>query len=226
MSKGLERLLTAIKQTTGLGWGAALILYAIVLKLLLLPASLVTAKLQTKVKEHQRALAPQIAAIKQAHTGEEAHNLIIQAYKDRGLSPFYTLKPMLGLLIQIPILIGTFNALAQMPAMAGEPFLWVQDLAYPDAVLTLPIVLPILGNSLNLMPILMTLVSIIVSVLHLDAQSSPQMVRRNRLQQTGLALIFLVFFYPFPAAMVFYWLLANALQWVVQITFNRTHPGI
>lgn len=216
LAKGLEWLLTFIQRITGLGWGIALILYAVVLKLILLPASLATAKLQARVEEHQRELAPQITAIKQAHSGEQAHNLIMQAHKDLGLSPFYTLKPMLGLLVQIPVLIATFNALAQMPALAGIPFLWVHDLAYPDAVLTLPIVLPVFGNTLNLMPILMALVSILASLQHQDVQISGHVARRKRLQQIGLALVFLVFFYTFPSAMVLYWLLANALQWAVQ----------
>jgi YidC/Oxa1 family membrane protein insertase len=209
---GLEWLLAALQQATGLGWGLALVLYAVAIKLLLLPATLVTTRLQARVEEHKRALAPRIAAIKQAHKGEQAHELIMQAHKERGLSPFYTLKPMLGLLVQIPVLIATFNVLAGMPALVGAPFLWVADLAYPDALAMFPVVLPGIGNSFNLMPILMALVSML-------PVSAPQAANSKRVQQIGLALLFLAFFYTFPAAMVFYWLLANALRWAEQRLF-------
>lgn len=216
LSKGMDWLLVSIQQLTQAHWAIVLIIFAVVIKLLMLPASLMTTRLQSVVSKHQAVLGPKVAAIKAAHKGEEAHNRIMAVHKELGITPFFTLKPMLGLFIQIPVLIAVFNALGEMPQFAGVPFLWVADMAYPDAIFRLPITIPWLGNTFNLLPCLMTLVAVLATVTLRDSYSSVAIVRRQKRNLLALAAVFFLLFYPFPAVMVLYWLTANIIQIIQQ----------
>lgn len=214
LSRLVEAMIVFIERTVDAGWAVALILFAVIVKLALLPVSLATARFQREASAHRAALAPVIESIKREYSGEEAHNRIMAAHKARGITPFYTLKPMLGLFVLLPVLVAVFNALAEMPQFAGASLLWVKDLAYPDDVARLPFTLPWLGDTFNLLPWLMATVSAVAGLRFRDAHASPGDLRRKRRGLLLMSGAFLVLFYPFPAAMVLYWLLNNLFQMV------------
>lgn len=217
MARLVEATLVNIAQITGLTWGFVLVIFAIFVKFALWPLSRWSNRMQSRVAYYQSILHPKIAAIKQEHKGEEAHNRIMAAHRALGVTPLFTLKPMLALLIQIPVLIAIFNALGEMPQFAGSSFLWVDDLAYPDAIGVLPFSIPWIGNTVNLMPILMALVAIVGAVLYREANLVADAARRKRRQLVLMGAVFLLLFYPFPAAMVLYWLMSNILQLIGMI---------
>ena len=140
---------------------------------------------------------------------------VMKAYKDRGITPYYTLKPLVVTMLTLPILIAIFNMLGEVDVFQGQRFLWAHDLAYPDSVAYLPVSIPFLGNALNIMPFLMAAVTIVSTMLTRNQGVSDKVKssqRRNLFLMTGL---FFVLFYPFPVAMVFYWTLFNALQIII-----------
>ena len=209
-----------IGNTLGGGWGWAIIVFAVILKILLLPLNIATGRLQRQVAQHQAALEPKIKSIKERYDGEEAHNLIIAAYKERGITPFYTLKPMAGALIQVPILIAIFNALAEMPQLHGESFLWIDDLAAPDVIGSLPFAVPFLGDTINLLPLLMTALTIVSTWVFKNCYSTAKSLKDQKRNLYLMSGMFFVLFYPFPAAMVLYWTVANLLQFIQQETIR------
>src|SRR5690606_13766531 len=214
--KLIEWILINIKKYIIDNWGWAIVFFAVLLKILLLPVSWLTVRLQRQASEYQSILAPQMKEIKAKYDGEEAHNQIMAAYKALGITPFYTLKPMTGALIQIPILVAIFNTLGEMYQLNGASFLWIENLAYPDAVTSLPFLVPFFGDTLNLLPIVMTVVTIISTIVFQNRHALPALVRRQKRNLYFMAFVFLILFYPFPAAMVLYWALANVLQAVQQ----------
>ena len=199
-------------------WGWAIIIFGILLKILLLPINIVAGRLQRQVALHQAALEPRIKYIKEQYDGEEAHNLIIACYKEQGISPFYTLKPMVGALIQVPILIAIFNALAEMPQLQGTSFLWIDDLAAPDVIASLPFAIPFLGDTLNLLPLLMTAITIVSTWVFKNRYATVKSLKEQKRNLYLMGGVFLVLFYPFPAAMVLFWAVANLLQFIQQET--------
>ena len=102
-SKIIESSLVFIQSYIVNNWGMAIVIFAILLKILLLPIGVMTTGFQRKVSQVQTLLAPKLSDIKANYNGEEAHNRLMAAHKELGVSPFYTLKPMLGSIIQIPI---------------------------------------------------------------------------------------------------------------------------
>jgi YidC/Oxa1 family membrane protein insertase len=175
-----------------------------------------TTNFQRKVSQVQSSLAPKLADIKANYDGEEAHNRLMAAHKELGVSPFYTLKPMLGSFIQIPILIATFNALGEMPQFVGQSFLWIKDLAYPDAIMQFSFAVPMFGDSLNLLPFLMTIITIYSTRVFQNKHAPEAEVKRQKRNLYFMAFAFFILFYPFPAVMVLYWALANILQFIQQ----------
>jgi len=164
----------------------------------------------------QAVLAPEISHIKAHYRGEEAHNLILEAYKKYGVSPFYTLKPLLVSFLQVPILVAVFNALGEMPQFTGSSFLWITDLAYPDRVFLLPWQMPMFGDSFNVLPFVMSFVALFSTIIFQNQYAPTTEVKQQKRNLYLMVLVFFVLFYPFPAVMVLYWALANILQTVQQ----------
>lgn len=216
LSKLVERSLLVIQANIVSNWGIAVVVFAVLLKLILLPASIMTVRFQRKVSQVQATLAPQLAEIKAKYDGEEAHNRLMAAHKTLGVSPFYTLKPMLASLIQIPILIAVFNALGEMPQFNGQSFLWIENLAYPDALATFSVSLPMFGNTLNTLPFVMTLVTVFSTIIFQNRHAREKELKSQKRNLYLMAVAFFVLFYPFPAVMVLYWALANLLQAIQQ----------
>ncbi len=220
LAKLSETTMVFIKQALSTNWGVAILLFAVVVKLLLLPISILTVKYQRKVSEVSTKLEPILKKIKATHDGEEAHIRLMQAHKHLGVSPFYTLKPLMSTLIQIPVLIAVFNALGEMPQFNGVPFLWFNDLAYPDNLVNLPFTIPLLGDSLNLMPFLMLIVTVISTILFTNSKATNLEVTKQKRNLYLMGVVFFVLFYPFPSAMVMYWMFATLLQ-IIQQRFIR-----
>ena len=216
LAKTVKQSIFSIQNITSVSWGWSLVLFSVLLKIALLPVGYMTVQFQRRVSQIQARLQPVLLEIKTKYDGEKAHNKLMQAYRDEGVSPFYTLKPMWGIFIQIPILIAVYNALAEMPEFLGQSFMWVDDLAYPDELLTFGMSIPFFGNSLNLMPFVMTFVTVISIIIFKNSCATGEEVSRQKRKLYLMALAFFILFYPFPAVMVLYWTLANILQTIQQ----------
>lgn len=217
----IEEFLVILQSKLLESWGLVIILFSIFLKLVLLPISLMTARHQDRVSKIRTALSPRLEYIRRKYSGEEAHNYVLDAHRDMGVSTFYALKPMLGLFIQIPILIAVFNVLGELPGLRGESFLWIDDLAYPDALASLPLIIPMFGETLNILPFVMMVISII-SIIILDINSkSDTDINRQKHKLYLMALAFFVLFYPFPAAVVLFWISNIILHVIHQRVFHE-----
>ena len=74
---------------------------------------------------------------------------------------YQSLKPLIGLAIQIPIFIALFHLLGQTFELKEASFLWIQSLAEPDKFLSLGKEIPFFGNYFNLLPFLMSITNLL-----------------------------------------------------------------
>jgi YidC/Oxa1 family membrane protein insertase len=213
---GIEALLLWIYSIHNFGWGITIVLLSLLFKIFILPANIFLTRSQRKISQIQARLAPELETIKENFSGEEAHNKFMAAHKAQGVTPFYNLKPMLLTLVPAPFLIAIFNVLGEVGFLAGHSFLWIENLAYPDAIFYFGMHIPLLGSSINLLPILMTLLTIIAALLHQNKIVGVKEVRKQRVNLYFMSLGFLVLFYPFPSSMVLYWTFANIWQLIQQ----------
>jgi YidC/Oxa1 family membrane protein insertase len=204
--------------------GVAIIVLALSVKILLLPLTAVADHLQTQVNTVQTRLQPGIDAINAAHKGEERARRTLALYRAEGVHPLYTLKSLLGFLIQLPVFIAVFDMLAEDFDLNRVSFLWIQDLSRPDELLRLPGCLPFFGCHLNLLPFLMSGVSLVTLLRFRSPVLTPPLVRRQRRNLMTMTLLFFLFFYTFPAGMVLYWTSTNFVQLVGQELKRQLRP--
>lgn len=210
---GMLWLLTAIDNVVGhIGW--SIVLLSLSVKLLMTPLTMLADRLQASVNRTQALLQPKLADVKRNYTGEEAHERTLAVYREQGVSPLYTLKSLVGFLIQIPVFIAAFDMLGENIALQGGSFLWVADLAVPDRWLALPVALPFLGGYLNLLPCLMTGVTLLTSRLQTDPDLTPVLLRAQQKRLYWMAAAFFILFFTFPAGMVLYWTTNNVVHLV------------
>lgn len=94
---------------SGVAGGLAIILFTILLRLLLVPLSLV----QIRSQRHQMAIQPELKTLQKKFKGdrEGMARAQMQLYKERGINPAAGCVP---LLIQMPILFGMYAAMSQL----------------------------------------------------------------------------------------------------------------
>ena len=213
----LLRGLTALVGQPGL----AIIALAVSVKALLLPLAAVAERWQEQVNVTHARLQPGLDAIKAAHRGEERAQRTMALYREEGVHPLYTLRSLPGVLIQLPVFVAVFDMLAEDFDLSRVGFLWIQDLSRPDELLRLPVCLPFFGCYLNLLPFLMSAVSLAALFRFRSSVLTPSLVRRQRRNLTGMTALFFLLFYTFPAGMVLYWTSTNAFQLVSQEVKRR-----
>ena len=225
LSKLVESCLIFIDTHTAGNLGITIVIFTLLLKLLLFPVNVVIYRMQNEVGRIRSRLEPELTEIKASFDGEEAHNRIMAAHAGLGVTPFYSLRPLLGLMVLVPIWIAVFNALGEMPQFKGQSFLWIDDLAYPDIISALPFHVPLLGSTVHLLPFIMAGVTGLSAwALHNDQWSKAEYIRQRR-NCCWMALAFLFLFYPFPAAMALYWTLNNLFQIIVQLAVRTWFEG-
>ncbi len=215
LALGLLALLRALTAVLGHP-GVAIIGLAVSVKLLLLPLARVADRLQEQVNATQARLQPGLEAINAAHRGEERTRRTLALYRAHGVHPLYALRSLVGFLIQIPVFIAVFDMLAEDIDLSGVSFLWIRDLAHPDAVASLPACVPFFGCALNLLPFLMSGVSLATTLRFRSSVLTPALVSKQRRNLTGMTGLFFLLVYTVPAGMVLYWTSTNAFQLMFQ----------
>jgi len=213
LSFGLLALLNGLHALIG-NWGLSVLALSLCVKVLMTPLTHLAERWQRQVNTVQSRLQPVLQGIKRAYKGEEQANRILAAHRDMGVTPFYAMKSAFGFLIQIPVFIAAYSVLNEAIGLAGEPLWWVPDLARPDHFLPLPVTLPFFGAHLNLMPVLMTAITLLASWQFNDPSLSAALRKRQQHQLYLMAALFFALFYTFPAGMVLYWTTNNLLQYL------------
>lgn len=192
--------------------GLSIMGLSLAVHILMRPLTRIADRLQDEVHAIESRLAPKLLEIRSAHKGEAQAEGILALYKHEGVHPLYSLRSLLGVAIVIPVFIGAFDMLAENIHLLGVSFLWISDLSQPDAVAQLPFELPFFGSSLNLLPFLMTGLSVLASGLHRSPAQHPALRRRQLRNMFVLAAAFFVLFYTFPSGMVLYWTTNNLIS--------------
>jgi YidC/Oxa1 family membrane protein insertase len=210
---GMLWLLTLIDSFVG-NIGLSIIALSITVKILMTPLTKMADRLQASVNETAAKLQPELDAIKREFKGEDAHHRTIAVYKKHAVHPLHTMKSLAGFLIQIPVFIAAFDMLGENFALYEASFLWIADLSKPDQWFALPVTLPFFGGYLNLLPCLMTALTLLTSALQREEALTPELIRQQRTRLFWMAGVFFLLFYTFPAGMVLYWTTNNALALV------------
>lgn len=190
ITKPLVLFLNFLYNLTG-NYGIAIILMTIVFRIATYPLtlkSLVSMKAMQKVQPQLKLLQTQYKN-NQAQLQKE----MVALYKKHKINPLSGCLPML---IQLPIFIAFYKAIANSVELHGASFLFIQDLAAPDKILTLK------TFSVNLLPIIMGGVQFISS-----KQTTMDPAQKHLIYIFPVMMV--VIFYSMPSALNLYFLVST-----------------
>ena len=186
--------------------GIAIIVMSLVMNFLLLPLYRRADHIQEDERHLEKAMEAGVAHIKQAYHGDERFMMLQTYYRQHQYKPWFVLKGLVPLMLEVPFFIAAYHFLSNLKDLNGASFGPLSDLGAPDRLLT------VFGTPISVMPILMTVINIISSMIYTKGLS-----RRDKLQLYGMALVFLVLLYNSPSGLVLYWTLNNLFSLVKNI---------
>lgn len=213
LTLGIMHVLTFIQHFVG-SWGVSIILLAFLIRLVMYPMAKKTISSQKKFAAIQARIQPELQEIRRNYKGGEQSERILQLYESHQVSPLAGLKPLLIVLVQVPVFVALFHLLGQTFELRDASFLWIRTLAEPDQLFPLGVDLPLFGAYFNLLPVLMAFTTLLS--IKLASVPDGQSATRQAISSSLMGLGFFVLFYSFPSGMVLYWTIANILQVVHQ----------
>ncbi len=192
-------------------WGWAIIILSVLIYFILYPLSL---KQMRSMKEMQ-VLQPRIEELRKNYKDnpQKLNKEIMELYKEHKVNPVGGCLP---LLLQMPIFFALYQALMRSIVLKGAKFLWIKDLSEPDRIGQLPFSLPMLGNEINLLPILMMFGTFIQQKLSMSTTTGVSS-EQQKIMLILMPLMFGVIFYHMPAGLSLYWFVNSVLMIVVQM---------
>lgn len=184
-------------------YGVIIIVFSVLTKIAFYPLT----RSSTQSMKRMQQLQPKIKELQEKHKDnrEKLSQEMMKLYKKEKINPMAGCLP---LLLQMPVFIALYQALAHTIALRNTPFFgWIDDLSKPDALFTLPFSLPFLGADFNLLPLLMTATMVVQMRMTPTGTAPAQMAMMNTL----MPVIFLFFFYQMPSGLVLYWLVNNVV---------------
>ena len=195
-------------------YGIVLIIFSILIKLAVYP---LTKKSYESTKAMQ-ALTPELNRLKEKHKNnqQKLQQAQMELYKKKGVNPFGTCLPML---LQMPLLFALFTVFRSTIELRGEPFFWwIKDLSAPDIIFYLPFKIPLYGNYVCALPILMALSMYAQQKMMMTGGTAQQ--EQQKLMQYFMMGFFFLIFNSFPSGLNLYYTLFNLLTIVQQKLTN------
>lgn len=217
---GIMYVLGCIHRLSG-SWGWSIILLAILVRLVMYPVAKNAMAAQKKFAAIQERIQPELQEIRRNYKGGEQSERILELYEAHQVSPLAGLKPLLIVLIQIPIFVALYHLLGQAFELRNQPFLWMQTLAQPDRLFSFGVDIPFFGAYFNLLPVLMALSTLLSIKFSPASAGTAKEAFRQHFFLWLMALVFFLLFYSFPSGMVLYWTMANILQFIHQRLATR-----
>lgn len=191
-------------------WGWTIIILSFIIYLVFYPLTL---KQMRSMKEMQ-VLQPAIEELRQTYKNnpQKLNKEIMELYRLHKVNPFGGCLP---LILQLPIFFALYQALMRSIALKGAHFLWIKDLSEPDRLFILPLSLPILGNELNILPIVMTIGMFWQQKIS-TVSASTSSAEQQKLMRIIFPLMFGFIFYRMPSGLVLYWFINSSLMLLYQ----------
>lgn len=194
-------------------WGVAIIFVSSLIYLLLFPLTIKSSKSMKKMQE----LQPQIEELRKKYKDnpQKLNKEILELYKQYKINP---LGGCLPLFLQIPIFFALYQVLIRSVEIKGARFLWIKDLSLPDYLIKLPLSLPIVGDGIHLLPLLMVGLMFFQQKLTTPKTSASE---QQKLMTFIFPLVFGFIFYRFPSGLVLYWVCNSLFTFIYQLRLAR-----
>lgn len=207
----IEFIFTVMSRIFG-NYGIAIVMVSVVVNLLIFPLYKRSDALQEKERDTQRDMEKWVKHIKKTFKGDERFMMLSTYYRQKGYQPINALRGSLSLLLQVPFFMAAYHYLSHAD-LQGASFLFLNNLGAADHLIKIG------GISLNLMPILMTLINCISGVIYTKGFPA-----KDKIQLYVLAGLFLIVLYQSPSGLVLYWTMNNLFSLLKNVAMKIIGP--
>lgn len=192
----------------------ALTIMSIVVNFLVLPLYKRADVLQAEANASENAVKDMAKHIRKCFRGDERVMMLQTYYGHMKNSPYHYsplngIKSSVSLLLQIPFFIAAYSMISGLIVLRGSSAGFINDLSLPDRTFQIG------SFSVNILPILMTLINIVSSEVFSKGKGL-----RDKIQLYVTALVFLVLLYNSPSGLVYYWTCNNIFSLFKNIVSN------
>ena len=197
----------------GLNYGIILILFAFIVRFVTGPLTKKSHKSTQKMQE----LQPQLQKLQQKHkkNPQRLNQETVKLYKESGTNPLGGCFPML---LQMPLLFSLFIVFRSTIEFRGAPFFaWISNLSQPDTIINLPVYIPLYGDQIAFLPILLGVTMFLsqrISMSAMDPKQKPFMYI--------MSVFFYLIFNSFPSGLNLYYVVYNILNYMQQKTLKQS----
>lgn len=195
-------------------WGFSIVFICFAIYVAMYPLTLSSMMSMKKMQ----ALQPKIVELREKYKNNQQKQSMemMQLYKDNKINPMGGCLP---LLLQMPFFIGIYQVLWRDVSFKGAKFLWIKDLTLPDRLFLLPFNVPLMGNEINILPVLYAIAMFIQQKISAKTMISmdPSQAEVQKMMTIMMPIMLAVLFYKFPSGITLYftvYFLLNAFtQW-------------
>jgi len=202
-------LLSWVHEHVVSNWGWAIVILTGMINLALWPTRVMSLRSTLKMQRIQ----PQMEAIRSRYKDcsltdprrQEMQREVMELQKSEGASAFGGCLPML---ITWPLMVGFYRMLAGTVALRGAPWLWLHDLAAPDPLHMLPL-----------------LVMATIAATQLLTPMPGVDTKQQRVMAVGMAGVFGMFAWKYAAGLALYFVCSNVFGLLQQLVIHSTGTG-
>jgi YidC/Oxa1 family membrane protein insertase len=221
VSAVLIGVLSFFHHSLHLPYWACIILLTCCVRGLMFPISMKQTAGAAKMKEIQ----PELTELRKKYSKEPEKFAMAQRelFRKHNHNPFAGCLPVF---LQLPIFIGLYNALYYAIDLRLARFLWVDNLAAPDALFHFPGPLPLLGwHEFNLLPILTCGLFLVQQRMFLPPAETEEQRMTNRMMNFMTVLMGFMF-YKSPAGLCLYFMASSLWGIAERKLLERMKPQI
>lgn len=213
VAHGLYVILPMINKVAH-SWGLTIILVALLVYFVTYPLTIKSMMSMRRMQQVQ----PKIKALQDRYKNDpqKLNSEVMAIYRREKINPMGGCLP---LFLQILISYPAYQVLSRSFYFKGQSFLWIKDLTHPDKLFILPFSLPLMGNQINILPILMAALMFIQQKIASKTMviTDEQQAMQQKMLMYMIPVILGVTFYHFASGIslyfIFFYLLSTLTQW-------------
>ena len=179
-------------------YGLVIVIFSILVKVVLHPLT----KKSYQSMQAMQTIQPEMTRLREkyANDAQKMNMEMMKLYKEHGVNPMGGCLPML---LQMPLLYALFIIFRSTIELRQAPFFgWIKDLSAPDSIYTLPFSIPLYGNLVCVLPLVMGITMFIQQAMTMKDPKQKAMVYM-------MPVIMTLAFNSFPSGLNLYYTLFN-----------------